>query len=54
MRFRNELALDLAGLALIAWGVAMIYAPAGVIIAGLACLALGWRFERGAEGLPPR
>ena len=34
--------LLIAGGTLIALGVAFIYWPAGIIVAGLACIAVGW------------
>lgn len=36
--------LAVIAVGLIAWGVALIYVPAGVITAGLGCLALQWQF----------
>jgi hypothetical protein len=35
------IALQIAGAALTAVGVGLIYTPAGIIVAGLACLVLG-------------
>ena len=46
----GALAVFLSGLlavlavGLIAWGVGLIYGPAGVIAAGLGCIALQWQF----------
>jgi hypothetical protein len=36
--------LGLASVALVAFGIALIYIPAGVIAAGLGCIALQWQF----------
>lgn len=38
--------LDLAGMGTVAAGVGMTYRPAGVIVAGLAMLAVSWRAAR--------
>lgn len=37
---------ELAGLGLVSWGVAMIYAPAGVIAAGVLLVLAGSRIPR--------
>jgi hypothetical protein len=37
---------ELAGLGLVAWGVAMIYTPAGVIAAGLFLVLVGSQIPR--------
>jgi hypothetical protein len=37
---------ELAGLATVSWGVAMIYTPAGVIAAGLSLVLVGSRIPR--------
>jgi hypothetical protein len=37
---------ELAGLGLVAWGVAMIYTPAGVIASGIALLMVGSQIPR--------
>lgn len=36
--------LALAAVALIAFGISLIYVPAGVIAAGLGCAVLQWQF----------
>ena len=40
-------AVFLAGLALIAVGTALVYLPAGLIVAGAGCTALAVLYERG-------
>ena len=39
--------LALATVALVALGVAMIYTPAGVIVAGVGCAVMQWQFFGG-------
>jgi hypothetical protein len=38
--------LDLLGAALIVAGIAMVFVPAALAVAGLACLAISWRASR--------
>jgi hypothetical protein len=46
--------LGLAAVALIALGIGMIFLPAGVIAAGVGCIALQWLFFGGSgESSPP-
>jgi hypothetical protein len=50
--FLAEYATDAAGVvgaALIVWGVALIYRPAGLIVAGAVLLAGAWLFARKAD-----
>ncbi len=39
--------LALSAVALIAFGISLIYVPAGVIAAGLGCAVLQWQFFAG-------
>lgn len=39
-------ALDVAGALLICAGVACIYWPAGIVLAGVACIAASWAASR--------
>jgi len=39
---------ELAGFGLVSWGAAMVYLPAGVIVAGLSLLVIGSQID------PPR
>lgn len=45
--------LGLAAIALIALGIGMIYLPAGVIAAGVGCIALQWLWLGGSESAHP-
>ena len=42
--------LALGAVALIAFGISLIYVPAGVIAAGLGLMALQWQFFGGQAG----
>ena len=39
--------LDIAGMAGVVTGVALVYIPAAVILGGLFCVLLGWKIDRG-------
>lgn len=41
--------LALAGVALVAVGVALVYLPAGLIVAGLSCLAVAYGLARAVQ-----
>lgn len=45
--------LGFAAIALIALGIGMIFLPAGVIAAGIGCIALQWLFFGGSEPAVP-
>lgn len=45
--------LGLAAIALIALGIGMIFLPAGVIAAGVGCVALQWLFFGGSDDSSP-
>ena len=38
--------LDIVGLAVVVFGVGLVYMPAGVILGGLSCVLLGWKIDR--------
>lgn len=38
--------LDVLGAGLIVTGIALVYVPAALAVAGLACLAISWRASR--------
>ena len=38
--------LDVVGAALIVAGIALVFVPAALAVAGLACLAISWRASR--------
>ena len=38
--------LDVAGAALIVTGIALVFVPAALAVAGVACLAISWRASR--------
>jgi hypothetical protein len=42
MRQAMTTLLELVGIGLIAWGAAMIAVPAGLIVAGVGCVAVGY------------